>query len=133
MSPLVRFIIFSTAFVKGGAFLSLPYLTIYLQKHFDASPAITGLIVGLNPTAGMAVGFAGGYLSDIWGRKGILIASIFLCGMSYVGFSYSTELWQFALASAVLGGASGALQTSLRALVSDLTHPSKRPLAFRLQ
>jgi MFS family permease len=133
MSPLVRFIIFSTVFVKGGSFISLPFLTVYLQKHFGASPTMTGFIVGLNPTAGLLIGFAGGYLSDIWGRKGILLTSMVLCTLSYFSFGIATEVWHFALGSIVLGAATGALQTSLRALISDITAPKVRPKAFRLQ
>ena len=132
MGPLVKFIIFSTAFAKGGAFLSLPFLSVYLQKNFGASPALTGLIVGLNPATGMIMGFYGGYLSDLWGRRGILLASILLCSLSYFSFTYATQIWHFALANLILGASYGALQTSLRALVSDLTHPHKRPTAFRL-
>lgn len=132
MSPLVRFMIFSTVFVKGGAFLSLPFLSVYLQKNFGASPAMTGLIVGLNPAAGLVMSFAGGYLSDVWGRKGILLLSTFLCGISYFLFAVSSEVWHFALVSIILGSASGAMQTSLRALISDLTAPAIRPRAFRL-
>lgn len=133
MSPLVRFIIFSTVFVKGGSFISLPFLTVYLQKHFAASPAMTGFIVGLNPTASLLMGFAGGYLSDIWGRKGILLSSIFICALSFFAFATGSEVWHFALGSVVLGAASGALQTSMRALIADITPESVRPKAFRLQ
>lgn len=133
MSPLVRFIIFSTVFVKGGSFLSLPFLTVYLQKHFSATPAMTGFIVGLNPTAGLIIGFAGGYLSDIWGRKGILLVSIFLCALSYFSFAVADELWHFAFGSMILGAATGALQTSMKALISDITAPKVRPKAFQLQ
>ena len=133
MSPLVRFIIFSTVFVKGGSFLSLPFLSVYLQQHFATSPSVTGLIVGLNPIMGMLVGFYGGYLSDIWGRRGILCTSIFICALCYFSFSVANQVWHFALGSALLGAATGALQTSMRALVSDLTAPSKRASAFRLQ
>lgn len=132
MSPLVRFILFSTVFVKGGSFVSLPFLSVYLQKNFGASPAMTGLIVGLNPAAGLFMGFAGGYLSDIWGRKKILLTSSFLCGMSYLLFALSTEIWHFAAISFLLGSAAGALQITLRALLSDLSAPEVRARAFRL-
>ncbi len=132
MSPLVRFIIFSTVFVKGASFISLPFLSIYLQRNLAASPAMTGLIVGLNPTMGMLVGFYGGYLSDNFGRRRILYSAIFICALCFFSFTIATQLWHFALANALLGGASGALQTTLRALVSDLTPANKRPQAFRL-
>lgn len=93
---------------------------------------MTGLIVGLNPAAGLFMGFAGGYLSDIWGRRGILLMGTFLCGLSYFLYALSTEVWHFALVSLLLGSASGAMQTSMRALISDLTAPEARPKAFRL-
>ncbi|MEZ4814050.1 MAG: MFS transporter [Bdellovibrionota bacterium] len=133
MSPLVRFILFSTVFVKGGSFLSLPFLSIYLQKNFAATPAVTGLIVGLNPTAGLLMGFMGGYLSDLFGRKHVLLIATIFCALSYFIFSHSTAIWHFAVGSLLLGSSTGALQTSLRALLSDLTPIDVRPRAFRLQ
>jgi MFS family permease len=132
MSPLVRFIIFSAALVKGGSFMSLPFLTIHLQRQFGVSPALVGIIIGMNPTASMLFGFYGGYLSDIWGRRGILLTAILVCGISYLSFAFCTEVWQFAFSCFTLGAASGALQTTLRALISDLTRPDMRPTAFRL-
>jgi len=134
MNALVIFIIVSTAFIKGGAFLSLPFLTVYLMKHLQTTPALTGFVVGLNPLASMLVGFYGGYLSDIWGRKKILLFSALIAGASYLCFSISTEVWHFALFNLLLGAAAGSLQSALTALLGDLTvTPEKKFKAFRLQ
>ena len=133
MSGLVWFIIISTAFVRGGSFLSLPFLSVYLIRNFHLSIALTGLIVGLNPLASMIAGFYGGYLSDFWGRKKILVFSSLICALAYACFALANGPWQFAILNFIIGAFAGSLTTSLKALLADVASPSKRHGAFRLQ
>ncbi|WEG12116.1 MFS transporter [Pullulanibacillus sp. KACC 23026] len=48
-----------------------PFMTIYFADHFGAK--LTGILLILNILVGVLVGFYGGYLSDVMGRKKLMV------------------------------------------------------------
>lgn len=84
-------ILFGILWVKGASLLSMPYLTLYLSKNTSLSMVAIGLIVGCQPFALCFGGVVGGYLSDIFERKMILLYSVLLSSLVYFGFYFASE------------------------------------------
>lgn len=58
--------------------MSMPFLAIYLTATKGVSPALTGMMIAVSALIGVICGFIGGNLSDQYGRKRIMMASIFV-------------------------------------------------------
>jgi len=133
-------LLFGTVFLKAAAFISIPYLAIYLSKTTSLMPVSIGIIIGLSPLASLAGGFLGGQLSDIFARSRLLLISVVISAISFFGFFVSslieTELFKFVLIGFfnVLNGffASFFPPISL-ALLSDLSSESNNKHIYQLR
>jgi DHA1 family tetracycline resistance protein-like MFS transporter len=70
-----------------------------------------------------------GALSDKYGRRPVLLFSIFGSGLDYFVMAFSPTLWLLFLARA-LNGISGASMAVCNAYIADITLPEKRAGAF---
>ena len=66
-----------------------------------------------------------GRLSDVWGRKPVLIGTMAAIGVSYVLLAFAPNYWA-ALALRLLGGIAGGNIAVTQAYVGDITPPEKR-------
>lgn len=122
-------VLFVTIFLDLLGFgIVIPILPIYADE-LGASGTMIGLI-----TASFAImqfifaPFWGG-LSDRFGRRPILLASIALMGFSYLLLSQAESIWML-LASRMLAGIGAANISTANAFISDITTPENRSKNF---
>lgn len=127
------FLLLGTLFSKAAFFISMPYLALNLQTRLGLDPVTIGWTLGIGPFVGIWGGFYIGHLSDIWGRRTILISSILIWSLAFLGFAYAEKLWQFALLNTLSGLCSAAYYPVSSALISDLTTATNRKLVFHLR
>jgi len=72
----------------------------------------------------------GGRLSDLWGRKPVLIGGWLLYSLVYVGFALMKGVWVPWLLFVLYGCFFGATEGTARALVAELVQPERRGAAF---
>ena len=87
---LVWIVILCTFMVRTTFFLVWPFLSILLYRDYGLSATLIGLILGATAALSTLVSFYGGWLSDKWGRRNILLfgclvsaASVALLGLSH--------------------------------------------------
>jgi MFS family permease len=73
-----------------------------------------------------------GIVSDIYGRKHLLILGNLAGAVALLVFALTTNFWYFISASIVLGFAEGASVTTWNALLADMTDSSNRNTVFSL-
>jgi multidrug resistance protein len=124
-------VLFVTIFIDLMGFgIVIPVLPIYANE-LGASGTMIGLI-----TASFAImqflfaPFWGG-LSDRFGRRPILLASIGLMGMSYLLLAQGESLWLLLL-SRMLAGVGAANISTANAFISDVTPAKDRSKNFGL-
>jgi multidrug resistance protein len=124
-------VLFVTIFIDLMGFgIVIPVLPIYANE-LGASGTMIGLI-----TASFAImqflfaPFWGG-LSDRFGRRPILLASIGLMGMSYLLLAQAESLWLLLL-SRMLAGVGAANISTANAFISDVTPAKDRSKNFGL-
>ena len=115
----------------GAAALAFPFEAIYLRTYLGTSMTMIGVVFGLVPLAVMPVQFWGGHLTDRLGRRMIIMLSVLVGVVWFVGFAFVTELWQVALLVAVESAFGWPLfQTASNAMIADLLPPERRQEGF---
>jgi DHA1 family tetracycline resistance protein-like MFS transporter len=123
LSPLV--IIFVTVFIDLLGFgIIIPLLPFYAET-FGAS----ALVVGLLSTSFSLMQFLfapiWGRLSDIFGRRPIILAGLLGSAVSYLAFGLAASL-PMLFAARILAGIAGANIPTAQAFIADSTTPENR-------
>ncbi|AHV97656.1 MDR family MFS transporter [Paenibacillus sabinae] len=131
--PLAWTIIVGTMFGRLVTSMSIPFLSIYLTKVLGATPTQTGITIAVSSLAGVSVSFYGGYISDIIGRKKVMLVSIFSWAVVFVGFAMAGHLWVFLVVNMFNGLCRAVFEPTSRALLSDITPSEHKLLVFNLR
>jgi DHA1 family tetracycline resistance protein-like MFS transporter len=124
-------IVFGIVLVDMLSFsLVLPLLPGY-AKEFGASPLVTGLLFSCYPLMQVFAAPVLGRLSDLHGRKPILLLSIAGTVGALVLLGSATSLWML-FAARLLDGITGGNISVAQAYISDVTSAADRGKAFGL-
>lgn len=128
--PVVNLLLAGTVFVVLTQSMSMPFLAILLSNTTSLTPAEIGMVIGAGPLAGIIGGFVGGILSDLFGRRNLMILSMVMMAAAFVGFVATVKPLYLLLNSILLGLASAFYNTISKALTGDLTPEDKRFRVF---
>ncbi|KWX78416.1 transporter [Paenibacillus riograndensis] len=131
--PLAWTIIIGTMFGRLVTSMSIPFLSIYLTQVLGASHSQTGITVAVSSLAGVLISFYGGYISDVFGRKIVMLVSVFGWACVFFGFSSAQHIWVFFLVNTLNGLCRAVFEPTSRALLSDITPPDHKLLVFNLR
>lgn len=130
---MVWVLLIGTVLARGSAFMTLPFLSIYLSRNVNMSPIVIGITVGMSPLMGTVGGFIGGNLSDRFGRKRIMLVSVFSIAMVFYLFTIAKSQAMFILLNALNGLSNSCFEPISQALISDLTEKENRMKAYSLR
>ena len=125
MSPLLRLCVSGGLAYCSYAMCRLPLLPLY-ARALGASPQMVGLVVGASTITGVLVKLPAGTLSDVFGRKSLLLAG--LAVYAFVPFAYLPVAalgWLIAIRF-VHGSSSAVFGPVAYATLSDLAPPGQR-------
>lgn len=131
--PVVWTLLIGTVFARGASFMAIPFLALYLSNTHGIHPILIGITIGLSPLTGTLGGFIGGYFSDRYGRKKVMLWTIFVWGLVYFGFSQASHIGTFMVLNALNGLCRSFFEPSSQALMADLTSVDKRKRVFSLR
>lgn len=131
--PIVWTLLAGTVFARGASFAAMPFLALYLSKTADISPLLIGLTIGIGPLTGTIGGFIGGHLSDRYGRKVVMLTTIFVWAAVFIGFAFSEHVFAFMLLNAVNGLSRSFFEPTSQALMADVTEKEKRLKVFSMR
>lgn len=131
--PIVHSLLIGTVLARAAASMSMPFLAIYLASHTGMNEVMIGLTVGASWLAGAFGGFFGGALSDLFGRRRVMLAALYVWALVFYGFAIGEHPLFFLLLS-IMGGVCRAIYEPVsQALMADLTEPEKRLRVFSLR
>jgi MFS family permease len=133
LHPISVNIIIGTLFSRMATFMTIPFLAIYLTKTKGISPIEAGTIIGVSAFVSLFGGFIGGHLSDRYGRKQIMLTSIFVWSLVFIGFAIAKHVFTFFILNALNGLCRSFFEPSSRALLSDITKQESKLLVFNLR
>lgn len=131
--PVVWTLLIGTVFARGASFMALPFLALYLSSAHDVHPILIGVTIGIAPLTGTLGGFIGGYFSDRYGRKTVMLGTIFVWALVYIGFSQASHIGVFMILNALNGLCRSFFEPSSQVMMADLTPSSLRKRVFSLR
>ncbi|MEK4092034.1 MDR family MFS transporter [Viridibacillus sp. FSL H8-0110] len=131
--PLVWIILGGTVFTRIASFMAMPFLALYLHKDLGAGPLLIGITIGIAPLLSTIGGFIGGYLTDRFGRKRILLITVFVWSTVFIGFATTNIVAMFIVLNAINGLCRSFFEPATQALMIDFTPQEKRKRLFSLR
>lgn len=141
LSPMIWMIIFGVFLLRVGTSMSIPFIAIFLHFKIGINLTTTGLIVGAAYLPYIVGGFFGGVLSDKYGRRNLLCASLFFYALTFFAFGLSTCFSRLAwIVGAVFCGLNLLaglcriwIETLTQAMLADLATANQKITAFNLR
>ncbi|WP_434663676.1 MDR family MFS transporter [Aeromonas sp. NJAU223] len=133
-TPLVWIVILGTFMVRTTFFMVWPFLSILLYRDYGLSATLIGLILGATAALSTLVSFYGGWLSDKWGRRNILLFGCLVSALSVALLGLSHQVFWLAFGVIGSGLSYGLIDSPGKALMADsLAEPKARELALHLR
>lgn len=112
-----------------------PFMAIYFAVHFGAK--LTGILLILNIIVGALVGFYGGYLSDLMGRKKLMVTAEVIRSASLIVMTIANSPWfespvltfLMFLVGSICWGIEGP---ATDAMLIDVSKPEQRKLMYSI-
>lgn len=125
----ILFVLFITIFIDLLGFgIVIPILPTY-ARTLQASSFEIGLLAASYSLMNFIFAPFWGSLSDRFGRKPIILASVCITGLAYVVFAYADVLWLL-FVSRIVAGIGSANISAAQAYIADVTPPKNRAKNF---
>lgn len=123
---------FMSGFIGSMIF---PFMAIYLSSHFGTK--VTGMLLLVNVFVGIAINFLGGYFSDQYGRKKIMLLAESLRFVAFFTMMISNSPWfQSALITFLMMTVNsicwGLAGPANQAMLIDVSTPEQRKLMYSI-
>ncbi len=115
-----------------GSFV-IPFLTLYLTSQRGVSVSQAALTVSFFGAGSFTAQLVGGELADRFGRRPVLLMSLFIAPAAMIALGFSRPVPLIAFFTLVLGFFSDLYKPALNAAVADLVPASARTRAFGYQ
>ena len=125
MDNKARLAIFLTVFIDLVGFGMVIPLHPYLAREFGADPLQVGFLMAIYSLLQFLFSPFWGRLSDLMGRRPVLLVSLLGSTFSHLAFGFGTELWVLFMARA-LAGLFGANISTAMAYMADASNHKKR-------
>lgn len=123
--------VIGTILTTVTSFAIRPFLSIYLYQK-TGNIYYIGIILGLAPLVGVFSALWGGRLADKYGRKPLMVYSLFFQALSMLGYVFAATPVQFAIVSIVNGAASSLYFPAANAQIADIVPEAQRSEVFAL-
>lgn len=135
MNPTLAFILITLVIDAMGFGLIMPVMPALLQEVGQVSLADAALVGGVLTTVYAVMQFLCGpvigSLSDRFGRRPVLLGSLFVLAVDFVILALAQVLWLLFLGRIVAGVAS-ATQSTATAVIADISKPEEKAARFGL-
>ncbi|QHG19409.1 MFS transporter [Nostoc sp. ATCC 53789] len=118
-------VLFLTVFIDLLGFgIILPILPLYAEQ-FGAKPNEATLLVAIYSLMQFLFAPLWGRFSDRYGRRPVLLLTLFGSVIAYTGLGFANSLWMLFLARSLAGIMAGNISTA-QAYIADITTPANR-------
>ena len=131
--PRTFWILFWGSLVNSsGSSMVWPFLTIYLREKLDLPLTTVTLLLTIHSIASLVTTSIAGPIADRFGRKGVMLASMFANSLTYLGMILATTLQSWVVLMILIGAFNPIYRVGGDSMVADLVEPPRRPNAYAL-
>jgi MFS family permease len=130
--PRGIYILFLVRVINSMGSFVFPLLTLFLTDRLGLGEKEAGAFVSLSSLSYIPGGLLGGKLSDIFGRKKVMVISQGLAAFSFIPCAFLGKSMIIPYLLILAGVLNGAAQPANSAMVADLTNAKNRKAAFSL-
>ncbi|MGD8192268.1 MFS transporter [Brevibacillus ginsengisoli] len=123
-------LLITALFMHLATYLVIPLFPIFLEKTSHFSLSEVGLVLGVGSVAFQLGSLSGGFLSDRWGKRNVMLVGTLIQMVAMVGYSQSSLYVWFLLFSGLNGVGTGFLAPTLKAMISQVVDETERTTAF---
>ncbi|MCP8615259.1 MDR family MFS transporter [Salirhabdus salicampi] len=133
--PNIKLRIIFGFFTELVGSMIFPFMAIYFTVHFGAQ--LTGILLIVNVVIGTLVGFYGGYLSDLIGRKKLMVIAEVVRTISLVVVAVANSPWYesptITFFMFVVGSICWGIEgPATDAMLIDVSKPEERKLMYSI-
>ena len=122
-----KLILITVFLMRIGQFMLLPFLAIYLIKHYHISPADIGIIVGTGPLIYGMVSIFSGIVVDKIGVKPTIIVSLLIGAFTIFFFFKISSFYWFFLMNVLTGITRSLFDVSSKSYgITSLSHEERK-------
>lgn len=115
----------------GGAMV-WPFMSIYLRQTLDIPLTTVTLLMTFSSLMGLVSSFVAGSISDRYGRRIVMLISLFAGTIYYILLSFASTLPVFAALMAFWGAMNMLYPVGANAMIADLVAVDRRTDAYAL-
>ena len=116
-----------------GASLVWPFLSIYIQQKLEIPLRYSTLLISLRAFSGVIASFFfAGSFADRFGRRLLILVSLFGGFVYYLGLKFADALWEFALLMIFWGMLDIFYPVGINAMIADLIPAENRLEAYSI-
>jgi len=131
--PRTFWILFWGSLVNSsGSSMVWPFLTIYLREKLDLPLTTVTLLLTIHSIASLVTTSIAGPIADQFGRKGVMLVSMFANSLTYLGMILATTLQSWVVLMILIGAFNPIYRVGGDSMVADLVEPRRRPNAYAL-
>lgn len=123
------FLWLGTVVNRLGGF-AVPFLMLYLTARLQMDPASAALYVSGLGAGSFVAQLVGGEIADRFGRRPVLLFSLFASPVAMLTLGLARETWLIAVAMVLLGFCTDLFRPAMNAAVVDIVPADKRTRAF---
>lgn len=109
-----------------------PFLTIYLRDKLNIPLTTVTLLLTVQSGSGLASTFFAGPIADRLGRRGVMLVSMSVTSLTYLGMILASNLQSWLVLMMVMGAFNPIYRIGSDAVVADVIEPERRPNAYAL-
>jgi MFS family permease len=117
---------------KAGTSFIWPYLTLYLTDKLQQPLSTVTLVLLIDSLTSILSTFLAGSLADRFGRKGVMVFSLFTFGLVYILITQAQTIEMFAVLMGLRGLVMPLYSVGADAMVADLIVEKQRAEAYSL-
>lgn len=131
--PLQLWLLFVGMLIsRVGASMIWPFLILYISEQLDLPMISVTSLFTLNSVMGLIASFVAGRIADRTGRKGVMVLSLIVSGLGFVGMIWADTYIEFALLMIVRGAFNPLYSVGSNAMLADLLPPKQRDDGYAL-
>ena len=130
--PHNMWVLFWATLINRSGTMVLPFLVLYMTKHFGYSEADAGLVIAVYGIGALITAPAIGKISDKVGSFRIMKASLFLTGFMFFIYTFISNYYLILGFTFLLAVINEAFRPANLSLISEVVTPAQRRTAFAL-